>query len=474
MIKLSLSKILARPFLLAASFTAVTVLAEDEAFIAYQQNEIAIENVSVIDGTGQPIRSNQTVIIIDGKIGFVGNAQSADIPATATIIDGRGKTLIPGLVMMHEHMFYPTGGGHYTEMLYSFPRLYLSGGATTIRTAGTTAPYGDLNLRAAINAGEIIGPDMDVTAPYLNGPGLPILKINGLRDVENTKKMMNYWMSEGVTSYKAYMHITRDELAQVIKQAHQQQQKVTGHLCSITYREAAELGIDNLEHGFFAATDFVKNKKPDECPTEEAHQSLVDLDIDSDEVNDLIQLLIEKNVALTSTLGVFETFTKGRPKAYPLALEALIPQVREQYESNWKEISDQENATWPIVFEKMMKLEKKFVDAGGTLMAGTDPTGYGGVVAGFSNQRTIELLVEAGFSIEQAIRISTLNGAEYLERDSLIGSIEQGKKADLVLIDGDLSLDVATIRQMDTVFKNGIGYNSRKIIAATKSVVGLH
>ncbi len=448
--------------------------ANDKEFVAYDQSSLAIEHVTLVDGTGAAAKHDQTIVITDGKISAVGAANDITVPNDAERIDGKGKTLIPGLVMMHEHMFYPTGKANYTEMLYSFPRLYLAGGATTIRTAGTTAPYADLNLREAINQGKSIGPDIDVTAPYLNGPGLPILKIKPLKDAENARNMMDYWSSEGVTSYKAYMHIRNDEMAAVIKHAHQDNYKVTAHLCSITYREAAEHGIDNLEHGFFAATDFVKDKKKDECPRKGVHQSLVDLDIDSEEVADLIQFLIEKDVTITSTLTVFETYTKGRPKAYPQALEALIPQVRDQYEARWEKIAKQEDATWPIVFEKMMKLEKMFVDAGGKLMAGTDPTGYGGVIAGFSNQRVVELLIEAGFSPEQAIKISTLNAAEYLDREHTIGSIEKGKRADMVLLDGNFIENTAAIRQMSIVFKQGIGYDTQKIIEKTKAVVGLH
>ena len=449
--------------------------ADDSDFVQYKDEQVAIKNVTLIDGTGSAAKRNQTIVISKGQIQMLGQSLKINIPKEATIINGEGKTIIPGLVMMHEHMFYPTGKANYTEMLYSFPRLYLAGGVTTARTAGTTAPYADLALRDAINAGKSIGPDMDVTAPYLNGPGLPILKLKTLRDAENAKTMMNYWISEGVTSYKAYMHIHHDELAQVIKTAHQKNHKVTAHLCSITYREAAELGIDNLEHGFFAATDFVKGKVKDECPSrKETHQSLVNLDINSNEVNDLIQFLVEKDVVLTSTLTVFETYTQGRPKAYSQALDALIPQVRNQYEASWEKVAKQENATWPIVFKKMMKLEKRFVEAGGKLMAGTDPTGFGGVIAGFSNQRVIELLVEAGFSIEEAIEISTLNAAKYLNREKIIGSIELGKRADMVLIEGDLSKHTEAIRNMSIVFKNGIGYNTEKIRATTKAVVGLH
>src|SRR3569623_3571303 len=129
-----------------------------------------------------------------------------------------------------------------------------------------------------------------------------------LKDTADAVRTVNYWADEGSTSYKAYMFITRDELRGAVDAAHVRGLKVTGHLCSVTYREAAAIGIDNLEHGFAASTDFVKDKQPDQCPAN-AMQSLVDLDPNSADVKDLMQDLIARKVALTSTLTVFETFT---------------------------------------------------------------------------------------------------------------------------------------------------------------------
>ena len=148
--------------------------------------------------------------------------------------------------------------------------------------------------------------------------------------------------------------------------------------------------------------------------------------------------------------------------------------MREQYESRFEKIAQQSESSWPLVFKKMMQLEKMFVAAGGKLMVGTDPTGYGGVIAGFSNQRAIELLVEAGFNQPQAIKIATLNAAQYLNKQNTIGSIEVGKHADMVIINGDFASDAAAIKNMETVFKNGVGYNSKALFENTKSVVGLH
>ena len=197
------------------------------------------------------------------------------------IIDATGKTLLPGFVMMHEHMFYPTGQGNYTEMLRTFPRLYLAGGTTTMRTAGSMNAYADLNLRDEIAAGKALGPDIDVTGPYLNGPGMPILKMHALKDANEATQMVNYWSDLGVTSFKGYMQLTRAELRAIDETAHKRGHKVTAHLCSITYHEAIDAGIDNLEHGFFVATDFVKDKTPDVCPARDAVlKSLAALDPD--------------------------------------------------------------------------------------------------------------------------------------------------------------------------------------------------
>jgi len=285
--------------------------------------------------------------------------------------------------------------------------------------------------------------------------------------------MVNYWADEGVTSYKAYMHIRRDELQRIIEVARRRGHKVTAHLCSVTYREAIDLGIDNLEHGFFVASDFVKDKQADVCPGA-VNSSLAALDIDSPEAKALIKHLVDHHVALTSTLTVFETFVPGRPKAPQAALDLLIPEIRAQYEKSWDGVQAKPNPEQVALFAKLGKLEKRFVEAGGLLMAGTDPTGYGGVVPGYSGKRQIELLVENGFRFEDAIRISTLNGAKFLGRDKDVGTLEVGKRADIVVVDGDPLQQTSAIENMPLVFKNGVGYKTEAIFAAMKNTVGLN
>jgi len=447
---------------------------EDAKFVAYDQPVLAFTHAEIVDGTGGAAKYDQTLIVKDGRIAVLGPASRVRVPKGATLIDARGKTLLPGFVMVHEHLFYTMGKRNYDSMLYTFPRLYLAGGTTTARTGGSMTPYGDINLRRAIDKGEDIGPDLDVTGPYLNAPGIPIPKMMQLSGPEDAAKTVNFWADEGATSFKAYVNITRAELKAAIDTAHARGLKMTGHLCSVTYREAAELGIDNLEHGFAVMTDFNKDKKPDLCPAG-SQQSLADLDVNGAEMKSLIDLLIARHVALTSTLTVFETFTPGRPKAPARALDMLIPELRKSYEDTWsKTASNEALKPYTVIFPKLMKLEKMFADAGGTLLAGTDPTGYGGVVPGFSGKREIELLVEAGFDFPQALKISTLNGADFLGRDADVGSLAPGKRADIAVVEGDPMKNPAAIETMPLVFKKGVGYRSDAIFDAMKGQAGLY
>jgi enamidase len=445
-------------------------------FVAVSDSVVALTNVNVIDGTGAPARAGQTIVMKGGVIQSVGNAASAKIPAGARTMDMSGRTVMPGFVMLHEHLFYPSGGGAiYNEQGFSFPRLYLAGGVTTMRTAGNMAGYADLNIKKAIDEGTAVGPTIDVTAPYLEGPGLPIPQVKALRDATDARKMVNYWADEGATSFKAYMHITRAELGAVAEEAHKRGLKVTGHLCSVTFREAAALGIDDLEHGFVVASDFVPNRKPDECPAGNAVQrSIAALDVDSPAVKDLIADLVKKRVAITSTLTIFETFVASQPNAPTRALDALLPEARRQYEQTRAALAKSTDTTWAIVFRKELQLEKRFSDAGGLLVVGTDPTGFGGVVAGFSNERALELLVQAGFSPAEAVKIATLNGAKYLARDGVIGTIAAGKQADLVVVRGDPSSRIEDVENIELVFKKGVGFDSAKIFESVKGQVGLH
>ena len=432
---------------------------------------IALTNVRIIDGTGAPARDKQTVVLRAGLIAEMGDASLVATPAGAEVIDLAGRSVIPGMVMLHEHLYYPTGPGVYGQLGESFTRLYLAGGVTTLRTGGNMNGYMDINLKRAIESGQKAGPAIDATAPYINGPS-QFQQMTAVRDAADARRHVSYWAEQGATSFKAYMQISRVALRAAIEEAHTRGLKVTGHLCSVTYSEAADLGIDNLEHSFLASTDFILDKQPDVCPGQGAgQQTVTTLDENGAAFKALVKKLVDKQVALTSTLTVFETFTPGRP--LPAGLDVLTPQLRSQFEQTHARVAQNKESNYLKLFPKAMVLERAFVQAGGLLVAGTDPTGSGGVIPGFSNQRQVELLVDAGFSPLEAIKISTLNGARYLGRDKSVGSIAVGKQADLVVLNGDPSASIGDIRNIELVFRQGIGFDPAKLIGSVSGRVGL-
>ncbi len=461
----------------AAAGAAFTEKLDRDA-LAYTQPVIAITGAQVIDGTGAPPRRDMTLVIRDGRIAALGPSASTRPPAGAEVIDGRGKTLIPGFVMVHEHLFYPSSkGAQYGEFPYSMSRLYLAGGTTTMRTGGSLAPLADVNTRALIDAGKAAGPDIDASGPYLEGRGAYTVKMQVLKDPADAARTVDYWAQEGVTSFKAYMNIPRAELKAAIDAAHRRGMKVTGHLCSVTYREAAGLGIDDLEHGFMASTDFVRDKAPDVCPVgAKADASLLALDPEGAEATALLKLLVDRKVAVTSTLNVFETTAAGQPSPPDYALQLLAPQLRESFQTIQARVRSR---TAVAADERKllllnMRLEKRFLEMGGLLITGTDPTGIGGVVPGHSAKRNLELLVQEGHAVPAAVRIATLNGALYLGRDKDVGSLAVGKRADVVVVDGDLAADAMAIERMPLVFKAGVGYRTQVFLDGLKGAIGLY
>jgi imidazolonepropionase-like amidohydrolase len=448
------------------------------AFVKEDAPVIALAHVRAIDGTGAAPRADQTVIIADGKIVAIGDAATAKIPEGAKVLDLAGYTVMPGLVGMHDHMYYPAPGGPppmYPEHLTSFPRLYLAGGVTSIRTTGSLEPYADLELKQAIDDGKMAGPKIHVTAPYFEGPGAFALQMHQLKDAEDARQMAEFWIARGATSFKAYMNITPEELAAVVKVAHAHGIKVTGHLCSIGFREAAALGIDDLEHSLFVDTEFFPDKKPGVCPDPRAAQkSLLAQDIAGKPIQDMIHDLIAHHVAVTSTLPVFETSVPGRAPLDARILDAMLPEARISYLRRRAAISDAAaTSDAAAIFKKDMEFEHEFSKQGGLLLAGLDPTGYGGVIAGFGDQREVELLVEAGFTPVEAIHIATSNGAEFLGELDKIGTLAVGKAADIAVIHGDPSANIKDIEQVELVFKDGVGYDSAKLIESVKGLVGL-
>jgi len=453
-------------------------------FVSVEAPVCVLNHVRVIDGTGASAKEDQAIVIANGKIQSVGPAVSAQIPQGAQVLDRSGYTVIPGLVGMHNHLYYTdsiavqlAGGSigepglFVAEIPYTAPRLYLAAGVTTMRTTGSLEPYTDLKVKSRIDADLMPGPSIDATAPYLEGAPTRFAQMHELTGPDDAKRMVDYWAAEGMTSYKAYMNITREELGVAIQQAHAHKLKLTGHLCSVTWPEAVTLGIDDFEHGpVFTDTEFVVDKKPDVCPTG-GSSSWAKQDVNGAQVQQLIHDLVSHHVAVTSTLPVFEASVPGRPKLQPRTLNAMSAESTQSYLTARANVPLDSPMT--ALMRKEMDFEVAFVKAGGLLLAGPDPTGNGGVLPGFGDQREVELLVEAGLTPVEAIHVATENGAVYLGQQNRIGTLSAGKQADLVVIKGDPSKNINEIENVETVFKAGIGYDSKKLIDSVRGQVGI-
>jgi imidazolonepropionase-like amidohydrolase len=455
-----------------------------KTFVRVQAPKVVLTHVRVIDGTGAAAVDDQNITIENGKITSI--AKGADVTSSGdtTAIDLHGFSVMPGIVGMHDHLFYIARPNlatprHYDspvmvpEMAFSSPRLYLAGGVTTMRTTGSVETYTDLNLKHDIDSGKLPGPHLDVTGPYLEGSTSYFIQMPHLKNEDDARQLVDYWADRGVTSFKAYMNITRAELKAAIDAAHKRGIKVTGHLCSVTYKEAAELGIDDLEHGFAVNTQLDSDKKPDTCSKSAGEETWARMDGSNAESRDLIDTLVKHHVAITSTLPVFEGMLgNGRPPVRQAVLDAMNPDARQDYLLLREPRTAAPEIDPHMLWKHELDLERAFVAAGGLLLAGPDPTGAGDVLPGFGDQRELELLVEGGFSPTEAIKIATYNGALYLGREKQIGSIAAGKNADLVVVKGDPSKQIADIENVEIVFKDGIGYDSKKLLDSVRGRYG--
>src|SRR5881396_3585934 len=451
--------------------TAVTLSPAVKAFVSVDAPVVALAHVLLIDGTGAPPAQDQTIVVEGGKIAAVGKTGSVKIPPSAQVLDLTGHAVVPGFVGLHDHTFYTTSA-RSTQLNVSAPRLYLAGGVTTIRTTGSMSPYSEINLKRAIERGQAPGPRMYITGPYLTGEGSSG-GMDQILDAESARRVVDYWADEGATWLKFYTTISRAAMAAAIDEAHKRGLRATGHLCSVSFREAVALGIDNLEHGLLVNTDYDADKKPDLCPPG-AMTKLADFDVSGDAARATFRDMVAHHVAMTSTLAVFELFVPNRPPLDPRVLDALAPEVKSEYLGSREKLTQAGAfSVSPELLKKAMQYEYEFVKAGGLLAAGVDPTGNGGALPGFGDQRNSELLVEAGFTPVQVIQIMSANGAKVLGAFDQFGSITPGKLADLVVVKGDPVKTASDIRNVFTVYKEGVGYDSGRLIESVKGTVGI-
>lgn len=435
-------------------------------FVALDAPVYALAGVRVVDGTGARARDGWTVLVRGGEIEAVGPREEVRIPEGARVLELPGHTVIPGLVQLHEHTYL--GGLARTRPMDAAAPLYLAMGVTTAMTAGSQMPEQEMALKAAVDAGRLPGPRLHVTGPYLSGrPALPTFRHVATED--DARLAVAEWAARGATWFKVHDG-PAPVLRVVIEEAHARGLRVSGHLCSVTFREAAEMGIDALQHGFITDAEHVPGRRAGECPPGN-QRAQADVDVASPAVQASLRRIAEVGTAVVSTLGVYESFVPGRAWLDPRAMEMLDPDTRREVEENHARMASARFTVPERLLLRMMEWERDFAAAGGLLGAGSDPWGTG-YLPGYGNLRNHELLVEAGFTPEASIRILTLNGARILGEDDRIGSVEAGKRADLVVIRGDPVADPSAIYETVLVVQGGRGWDAEALRASVRGTLG--
>lgn len=386
-------------------------------FIAYSQKELLLQNARVIDVEKGIVLEGYSILIENGIIRKIEKSEKLLVPKAITVVDMTGKTLLPGLVMLHEHMNYFSGQAVWDHHPVSFPKLFLAAGVTTLRTAGAENPMYDLNLKRRIDNGKAVGPRMFVTGPMFNDSSSGFLGDFIISTYEQARKATAFWADMGCTSFKVYSDISREALRGVIEEAHSRGLMVTGHLGKMSCTEATNLGIDNIEHGFASCSSELQF----------AFDSVWTIHQNDKRVQDLADLLVKKGVVLTvtpfsdsdfsdtTTLEYLSFDEKERIKGFMKNKPSFIP----------KEVNDRQ----------LRPLEKTFVGKGGQIVLGADAADFG-IIPGFQNHNVLISMVKGGWSPLEVIKMATIDGARFLRIEKDLGSIKVGKVADLIVVSG--------------------------------------
>ena len=422
---------------------------------SHPQHPVAIEHVRVFDSEQATVRDDQTVVIEGERITAAGAFASVKIANDAEIVDGTGKTLVPGLFDMHAHAQAIDG------------IMNIASGVTTVRDMGNDIDELK-HLQDQWDSGTTIGPHV-WKAGFIDGHG-PFQAPTGLYadTAEEAKTAVNRYADLGYIQIKLYSSLNPDFVPGIVKAAHARGLRVSGHIPNgMTASQFVEDGADEIQHINFIFLNFLAGKVKD-TRTPERFTAVGDyaakLDLHSKEVNDFIALLQQHHTTVDVTLATFEGMFTGRPgKVSPdfaPVLNRLPAQVQRGAYAGGLPVTDGNDQLYKDSYRAMLAMTRRMYDAGIPILAGTDAT------AGIMLHRELELEVEAGIPPAKALQIATFNAARLLKQDKDLGSIAAGKRADLVMVDGNPAEHISDIRRCRLVMKDGVLYKSADLYSA--------
>jgi imidazolonepropionase-like amidohydrolase len=421
----------------------------------HPDHPVAMEHVRLFDSEQATIREDQTVVFQGERITMAGPFPAVSVPKDAEIVDGSGKTLVPGLFDMHAHA--QAGDGI----------LNIASGVTTVRDMGNDID--ELrHLQDQWENGTAIGPRV-WKAGFIDGHG-PFQAPTGLYadTAEEAQAAVNRYADLGYVQIKLYSSLNPEFVPGIVKTAHSRGLRVSGHIPNgMIASQFVEDGADEIQHINFVFLNFLAKKVKDTRTPERftaVGANAAKLDLHSKEVNDFIALLLQHHTTVDVTLAAFEGMFRGRPgKVSPdfaPVLGRLPAQVQRAAYTGGLPVTEDNDQLYKDSYQAMLRMTKRMYDAGIPILAGTDAT------AGIMLHRELELEVEAGIPPAKALQIATFNAARLLKQEKDLGSIAPGKRADLVLVEGNPAEHIGDIRRCRLVIKNGMLYKSAELYSA--------
>jgi imidazolonepropionase-like amidohydrolase len=441
---------------------AITTQSDTERFkrlalelTRHPASPLAVEHVRLFDSVNAVMRDDQTVVVKGNRIIAAGSAASVQVPEDAEHIDGTGKTLLPGLYDMHVHSSPPDG------------IMNIASGVTSVRDMGNDID--DLALmQRQWQDGTAIGPRVS-KAGLIDGRD-PMQSPTGIfvTTQEEANAAVNRYADLGYIQTKVYSSLNPALLPGIIEVSHKRGLRVSGHVPNgITAAQFVDEGADEIQHINFIFLNFLADKVKDTRTPERftaVGQYAAALDLQSKQVNDFINLLLQHHTTVDVTLGAFESMFTGRPRQassdYAPILDRLPAQVQRSAFTGGLPVTPVNDQTYRDSYAAMLKMTKRLYDAGVPILAGTDAT------AGIMLHRELELEVKAGIPPLKSLQIATFVAATVLKQQDQLGSIEPGKLADLVLVEGNPGTNISDIRRCRIVIKDGAIFDSAKLYAA--------
>jgi imidazolonepropionase-like amidohydrolase len=408
---------------------------------------VAVRNVNLFDSAAARIVQGQTVLFQGKTIQRVGGAGAVQVPPDAMVVDGTGKTLVPGLWDMHAHVSDNDG------------LLNLAAGVTSVRDLANDT--GQLEARRTrIDAGREIGTRI-FPAGIIEGPGPYQGPTDALADTEQkARDYVRKYAALGYTQVKIYSSLKPELVPAIVDEAHKHGMRVSGHIpAGMTAADGVRLGMDELQHVNFLMLNFmpdVKDRTQTTARFTEVAGRGADVRASSKPVQDFVALLKQHHVTVDPTVAAFEEMLVNRagrvPDAYAAVASRLPAQFRRSLLAGGLPVPDGMDGRYRSSFASMLALVKAIHDAGIAVVSGTDS------IAGFTLHRELELHVKAGIPAEHVLADATLGAARIVKVDEKLGSIAAGKLADMVLVEGDPTKTISHIRRTVLVVKDGVLY----------------